>query len=160
MPLVLALTACASQRQVEQVQGWAIGRPLDALETCLGVPDHTDSRAETLWAQWSYTTAADSASIPFAGLALLPVTWPASLASSGSANLGTAGSCRVVATVRAGRVVALRYSGDKAGVAGPDALCAPLVSGCLADAEGRREAPPDGNASPPAGGDPGRRSSD
>jgi hypothetical protein len=133
LALLAGLAACAAQQQAEKVRDWTRGQSLDALESCLGVPDHTDAREGRNWAEWSYSAPASSASIPFSDVALLPLTWPASLVSSGSASFSSAGSCRAVATLLAGKVVSFRYGGDKAGLAGPDALCAPIVSGCDRD---------------------------
>lgn len=130
--LLALLAGCAAQRQAERVQDWARGQSLDALEACMGVPEHTDARAGTMWAEWSTTAPGSSASIPFVDLALLPIAWPVSLASSGSASLSSAGNCRAVATLREGKVMSLRYGGDKSDLSGPDALCAPIVSGCTA----------------------------
>ncbi|CAH2606497.1 conserved exported protein of unknown function (plasmid) [Rhodovastum atsumiense] len=129
---VLLLTGCAA-RQAREARTWAVGRTLAELQSCMGVPDRTAPLPDGgLVAQWGRSEAATSASLPlFADLALLPVTWPISLASAGSVSVGSAASCRAIATVRGGRVESLRYAGDSDGVSGRDAVCAPVVRGCV-----------------------------
>ena len=130
--IALAVAGCAA-REAGEARAWAAGRALADLESCMGVPTRTDARDGLVWAEWDYSEPTTTQSIPFADIALLPVTLPVSLASAGSASIASAGSCHAIATVRDGRVTAFRYAGDDDGFAGRDAVCAPLVRGCLRD---------------------------
>jgi hypothetical protein len=128
--IALVLAGCAAH-QARDAREWAAGRPLADLESCMGIPAHTDTRDGTTWAQWDYAEPPSTQTLPFADLALLPITLPISLASAGSASIASAGSCHAIATVRDGKVTALRYAGDDDGLTGPDAVCAPIVRRCL-----------------------------
>ncbi|CAH2603238.1 conserved exported protein of unknown function [Rhodovastum atsumiense] len=126
-----ALAGCAA-RQAREARDWAAGRSLAELESCMGVPDRTDRQPDgVVIAQWDRAEAASSMTLPLLDLALLPVTLPVTLAGAGSVSVGAVASCRVIATVRGGRVDGLRYAGDSDGVGGRDAACAPLVRGCV-----------------------------
>jgi hypothetical protein len=129
--VAVVLLAGCSGWQAGAARRWAPGRALAELESCMGIPARVDARDGTTWAQWELTRPTSTQSLPFADLALLPVTLPISLVNAGSLSLASAGSCHAVATVRNGRVTDFHYAGDDDGLTGPDAVCAPLVRGCL-----------------------------
>lgn len=138
---LMALTDCASQ-QAQQARAWAAGRSLAELEQCAGKPNVTDALADgTSIAQWDYAEPNSAASVPVpvsliamaADMALAPLAPFALLTGMASPSIGapTSGACHAIATVRDGRVIRLRYAGPNGGLSGPDAVCAPILRGCL-----------------------------
>jgi hypothetical protein len=126
----LFLASCGAQ-QAREARTWAPGHTLADLEQCMGPPDKADVRDGTTVAMWSYVEPSRSMALPLADLALLPVSLPISLAGAGSTSPSTSGDCRAIATLRDWHVVSLRYAGADDGITGHDAVCAPIVRGCL-----------------------------
>lgn len=125
MVLCLGLSACAAQ-QARDAATWAPGHTLADIESCMGVPDHQDA----VVAEWRYQEPTSSSSLGI-GAILANLASPFAMLSGGSTSISSAGSCRAIATLAGGRVTALRYAGDSDGLTGPNAVCAPLVRGCI-----------------------------
>ena len=130
--LALALLALAGCQTPVAFQEWAQGRPLTDLESCMGVPDHEAHQGALSFAEWSAKRATGNITVPMSDLALLPITWPISLATAGSVSMPSSGDCTVVATSGAdGRVQRVAYTGDRNGWRGRNTVCLPVIDGCL-----------------------------
>ncbi len=133
-PLILtgALLALAGCQVPATFQQWAYGRPLTDLESCMGVPDHEAHQGALSFAEWSAKRATGNITVPLSDLALIPITWPISLATAGSVTMPNSGDCTVVATLGAdGRVQRVAYTGDRNGWRGKNTVCLPVIDGCL-----------------------------
>ena len=136
---VLALSGCASHT-AHRVQEWAPGHTLAELEQCAGKPNVTDTLADgSFLAQWDYIEPTANSTLPIpvslisdvTTMVFAPVLAPLAGVGTISTQVAASGGCHAIATVRDGRVTQLRYAGPNGGLSGPDAVCAPIMRGCL-----------------------------
>jgi hypothetical protein len=130
--VLLAVGACATRHDVaEKGRQVILGMDTDALQSCAGIPTRTkqlDPRTELYSYEIKYEkTSGVQITLPLIG---------------GGFSLGGSGSyCHAIVRVVDGRVVGVNYTGDNDDMIGKEAVCAPIVRGCLRahdkDAEAR-----------------------
>ncbi len=121
--LAVALLPLAGCETPAAFQEWARGRPLTDLESCMGVPDHEAHQGALSFAEWSAKRAAGNITVPLSDLALIPISWPISLATAGSVTMPNSDDCTVVATSGDdGLVQRVAYTGDRNGWRGKNTV--------------------------------------
>lgn len=143
-PLLLALALCAcsvnESYHAHLARRFLEGASAPELDACAGTPAHIENFGPDV----EYRTYEHDAS----GSGGISVTVPV----FGGLSLSGGGWCRATFELRGGRVTALRYAGDRDLILAPDAICAPLVSACVAEiAEIRKQELAHPETVPPAG---------
>jgi hypothetical protein len=119
---LLAMTGCAIEdsRIADRARHELVGMQMVDLEACLGVPDQHASFGNTDILTWYATSSSNiSYGIPFIG------------GVTGS----NGGNCHATARLENGRVIELRYTGEKNATGAASAYCAPIVRSCMAQPE-------------------------
>ena len=122
---VLALLlagACATHHEVaEKGRQSIIGMDADSLQSCAGIPTRT-KQLDKRTALYSYEIKYEKTGGAQINLPLI----------GGGFSVGGGGSyCHAIVRVVDGRVAAVNYTGDADDITGRDAVCAPIVRGCL-----------------------------
>jgi hypothetical protein len=133
--LCLLMGGCTGAHYAHEARAWAVGRPLEQVEGCVGMPTAQMSLPSgDQMVQWN---AADP-SVQLGSLPLALIGQVPGIALPGAALAGTlpltagGGSCRAIATVRHGVLQGLHYAGPGDGLSGPDAVCGvDLMRGCM-----------------------------
>lgn len=122
--LACMLVGCAAQdsRTALAAQQKLIGWSELDLETCLGVPDKNKDFGDTHILTYIGSSTSNK-SVNLGGLLF------------GGLTIGGGGTCRATFRVQEGRVAEVRYAGETDAVLGRDAYCAPIVRGCMDQAE-------------------------
>jgi hypothetical protein len=120
--VLLFAGACTSSHDIaEKGRQSIIGMDADSLQSCAGIPTRTkqlDGRTELYSYEIKYErTGGAQIMLPIIG---------------GGFSVGGSGSyCHAIVRVVGGRVVAVNYTGDNDEMFGREAVCAPIVRGCL-----------------------------
>jgi hypothetical protein len=120
--VLLLVGACATAHEVaEKGRQTIVGMDVDSLQSCAGIPTrtkHLNARTELYSYEIKYErTGGAQITLPLIG---------------GGFSVGGGGSyCHAIVRVVDGRVVAVNYTGDDDDITGRDAVCAPIVRGCL-----------------------------
>jgi hypothetical protein len=118
----LLVGACATPHEVaEKGRQTIVGMDVDSLQSCAGIPTrtkHLNARTELYSYEIKYEKSGGTQiTLPIIG---------------GGFSVGGSGSyCHAIVRVVDGKVAAVNYTGDNDDVTGRDAVCAPIVRGCL-----------------------------
>lgn len=120
--VLLAAGACATRHDTaEKGRSMMLGMDADTLQSCAGIPTRTK--------QLNARTALYSYEIKYENTGGMQITLPI---VGGGFKLGENGSyCHAIVRVVDGKVVAVNYTGDNDDMFGKEAVCAPIVRGCL-----------------------------
>jgi len=102
----------------QKLVGWT---ELD-LESCLGAPDHQ-------------STFGDMDILTDFGNSTSSKVFTLGMPFFGGLTIGGGGYCHAIFRVKEGHLAQLRYSGETDAMLAPDAYCAPIVRGCVDQAE-------------------------
>jgi len=92
------------------------------LEACLGAPDQ-------------HSTFGDTDILTYFGNSTSNKVFSLGMPFFGGLTISGGGYCHAIFRVREGRVAEVRYSGETDATLAPDAYCAPIVRGCVHQAE-------------------------
>lgn len=127
--LVWAVLACmlvgcafADMRDAHAAQQKLVGWSELDLESCLGAPDHQ-------------STFGDTEILTYFGNSTSNKVFSLGMPFFGGLTISGGGYCHAIFRVREGRVAELRYTGETDATLAPDAYCAPIVRGCVLQAE-------------------------
>jgi hypothetical protein len=131
MVLACMLVGCAfiDARTAHTAQQRLIGWSELDLEKCLGAPDQ-------------HCTFGDTDILTYFGNSTSNTGISLGLPFIAGMTIGGGGYCHAIFTVREGRVAEVRYSGETNAALAPDAYCAPIVRGCVHQAEHFDVSPP------------------
>jgi hypothetical protein len=123
--IVVPLLGCALQEAhvATQAERNVIGISTSDLDLCAGLPTKTERINPTTETRSYELTEGTNSGVTLT----LPVI-------GGGVNLGNGGYCHATFKLVNGRVTELRYAGDTTVAGAPDAICAPIVRGCVAHA--------------------------
>jgi hypothetical protein len=120
--VLLLVGGCATHHEVaEKGRQLIIGMDTDSLQSCAGIPTRVKKlggRTELYSYEIKYEkTGGTQITLPIIG---------------GGFSVGGGGSyCHAIVRVLDGRVVGVTYTGDNDDITGRNAVCAPIVRGCL-----------------------------
>jgi hypothetical protein len=119
------LVGCAVQEShlATQAEHNVIGISRSDLDMCAGLPTKTEHIDRTTEMRSYERTEGTNSGVTLT----LPVI-------GDGVNFGNGGYCHATFKLVNGRVTELRYAGDTAVAGAPDAICAPIVRGCVVHA--------------------------
>jgi hypothetical protein len=129
--LTCVLAGCAFEdaRAAHAAQQRLIGWSEADLEACLGAPDQ-------------HSTFGDTDILTYFGNSTSNKVFSLGMPFIGGLTVSGGGYCHAIFRVREGRLAEVRYSGETDATLAPDAYCAPIVRGCVHQAEQAGASPP------------------
>jgi hypothetical protein len=129
--LTCMLASCAFEdaRDAHAAQQRLIGWSEPDLEACLGAPDHQ-------------STFGDTDILTYFGNSTSNKVFSLGMPFFGGLTISGGGYCHAIFRVKEGRLEEVRYTGETDATLAPDAYCAPIVRGCVYQAEEQRASPP------------------
>ncbi|MBV8192498.1 MAG: hypothetical protein JOY64_16205 [Alphaproteobacteria bacterium] len=120
--ILLLPAACETRHEVaEKGRQMLLGMDTYTLQSCAGIPTrtkHLDSRTELYSYENKYEKTGG-----------IDITLP--IIGGGFSTGGSGSYCHAIVRIVDGKVVAVNYTGDDDDITGRNAICAPIVRGCL-----------------------------